>query len=84
MLTKSHYVLAHGGPVLCYVCYRHFFYFFLSILIALHAAWFLMFMRMFHTLLVKYECHDYSEHKNGEQVNVPESSRNGLNGKKDR
>lgn len=80
IITKSHYVLEHGSPVMYYICYRHFFYFFLGLLIALHAAWFLMFLRMFYTLLVKNECHDYSEHKNGEQL--PEGAKNGLVGGK--
>jgi hypothetical protein len=75
-LTKSHYVLESGTvPVLLYVCYRHFFYVFLGLLILLHAVWFLMFLRMFHTLIVKRECHDYSEHKNGEATST-------TNGKK--
>lgn len=66
-LTQSHFVLESGTvEVLLYVCYRHFFYIFLGLLILLHAAWFLMFLRMFHTLIVKRECHDYSEHKQGE------------------
>jgi TLC domain len=66
-ITKSHYVLERGvTPVLCYVCYRHFFFMFLGLLILLHAAWFMMFLRIFRTLVVKRECHDYSEHKNGE------------------
>lgn len=83
VLTKCHFVLEHEFPVLLYVCYRHSFYFFLGLLIFLHAAWFVMFLRMFHTLLVKNECHDYSEHRNGEQPHAaPEASRNGDAGKK--
>lgn len=66
-ITKSHFVLEHGAvPVLLYVCYRHFFYVFLGLLILLHTAWFAMFVRMFITLVVKKEIHDYSEHKKGE------------------
>jgi hypothetical protein len=66
-ITKSHYVLESGHlPVILYVCYRHFFYIFLGLLILLHTAWFAMFLRMFHTLIMKRELHDYSEHKNGE------------------
>lgn len=66
-LTKSHYVLESGSvPVLLYVCYRHFFYIFLGLLILLHTAWFMMFIRMFITLIFKKECHDLSEHKQGE------------------
>jgi TLC domain len=70
-ITKTHYLLATGAPAILYVCYRHFFYLFLGLLILLHAAWFAMFVRMFVTLIVKKEVHDYSEHKNGEpQDNV--------------
>lgn len=79
MITYSHYVLEQGlTPVLSYVCYRHLFYFFLGLLIALHAAWFAMFMKMLHTLIFKNECHDYSEHKNGE----PPPPQHDVNGKK--
>jgi TLC domain len=66
-LTKSHYVLESGHVhVLLYICYRHFFYIFLGLLIILHTVWFAMFVRMFYTLVVKREIHDYSEHKHGE------------------
>jgi hypothetical protein len=66
-ITKSHYVLEYGSlPVLVYVCFRHFFYLFLGLLILLHAAWFAMFVRIFITIVVKQEVHDYSEHRNGE------------------
>ena len=78
-ITKSHFVLEHGSvPVLLYVCYRHFFYVFLGLLILLHAAWFAMFVRMFITLVVKREIHDYSEHKKGE----PPTTSNALETKK--
>lgn len=64
---QSHYVMQEGAiPAICYVCYRHFFYVFLSTLILLHLAWFIMFLRMYHALLVTKKCHDLSEHKNGE------------------
>jgi protein-S-isoprenylcysteine O-methyltransferase Ste14 len=66
-ITKSHYLLESGtAPVLLYVCFRHFFYLFLGLLILLHAVWFTMFLHMFHTFIVKRDIHDYSEHKNGE------------------
>lgn len=66
VLFSSHHILADGFPVVYYLCYRHLFYVFIGLLIALHFAWFLMFMRMLKTLIVKRECHDYSEHKHGE------------------
>ena len=67
LLTECHYVMQEGFPVLIYIAYRHFFYFFLGLLILLHAAWFVMFLRMYHTFFVKKEgCHDLSEHKGGE------------------
>jgi TLC domain len=75
-ITKSHYVLEYGSvPVLLYVCYRHFFYIFLGLLILLHTAWFAMFVRMFITLVVKKEIHDYSEHKNGEPPTTQETKK---------
>ena len=66
-LTESQYLLADGLPVMLYICYKHFFYCLLSVLVLLHATWFLMFLRMFATFVNKNECHDYSEHKKGEK-----------------
>jgi hypothetical protein len=71
---QSYYVLEEGQiPPILYVCYRPFFLLLLGLLIALHASWFLMFIQMFITLVTKYECHDYSEHKQGEAV-IPSSA----------
>jgi TLC domain len=66
-VKEGHYVLQEGIPVLCFLAYRHFFYVFLGLLILLHLAWFVMFLRMYYTFWVKMECHDLSEHKNGEE-----------------
>jgi len=66
-VTQSYFVLEEGAlPAICYVCYRHLFYFFVGVLILLHLAWFIMFLRMYYALLVTKKCHDLSEHKNGE------------------
>ena len=65
VLTQSHYVLG-GLPPLIYIHYRYFFYTLIGMLILLHAAWFLMFLQIFATFLRKSECHDLSEHKQGE------------------
>ncbi len=86
-LRYSHYTMQTGMDPMLWVCYRHFFYVMLSVLILLHLSWFTMFIRMFLTLVTKNECHDYSEHKNGEQSHLNASTTNGSsvgvkNGKK--
>ena len=70
ILTQSHYVVEDGFPVLLYVHYRHFFYVLLGLLILLHLAWFVIFLQIFGTFLRKNECHDLSEHKQGEAQNA--------------
>ncbi|KAL7565069.1 hypothetical protein ACA910_005079 [Epithemia clementina (nom. ined.)] len=67
ILTQSHYVVQDGLPILLYVQYRHFFYLLVGLLIVLHFCWFVMFMQIFGTFLKKNECHDLSEHKQGEK-----------------
>ena len=75
VLLEGHYLLQEGIPVLCFLAYRHFFYVFTGLLILLHLAWFIMFLRMYYTFWVKMECHDLSEHKNGEeQQQLPHGS----------
>lgn len=66
MAMEGQYVMKENFPVLCYIAYRHFWYLFMFLLILLHTAWFVMFLRMYHTLFVKKECQDLSEHKKGE------------------
>lgn len=67
ILTESHFVVEDGLPVLLYVHNRHFFYILVGLLILLHVAWFGMFLQIFSTFLRKSECHDLSEHKDGEK-----------------
>jgi hypothetical protein len=62
----SHYVLQEGLPPILYVCYRHFFYVLLGLLVLLHAAWFVMFLQMYHKFATTSQVHDLSEHKQGE------------------
>ena len=69
-LTKSHILMAERASPLHYVCHRHFFYVIFGLLIALHFFWFLMFLRILSTLVLKFEVHDYSEHKKGEQQTI--------------
>ena len=83
LVTECHFLMQEGIPVLCYIAYRHFFYFFLGMLILLHLVWFIMFLRIFHTFLVKQECHDLSEHKNGEQHQPAQGSLSAVKDKKD-
>jgi hypothetical protein len=67
ILLHSHYVLELGEvPVLQFIFYRPMFYIMLGLLIHLHTMWFLMFIRIFITMVTKKEIHDYSEHKQGE------------------
>jgi TLC domain len=65
ILTQSHHV-TQGVPVLLYMYYRHVFYTLVALLIGLHVTWFGMFLQIFATFLRKNECHDLSEHKQGE------------------
>ena len=67
-ITESHYLLEEGSiPPIAYIAYKHFFYVLIALLILLHLAWFVMFLRMYHTFFIKKEgCHDLSEHKQGE------------------
>ena len=88
-LRYSHYTMQTGMNPMLWICYRHFFYVMLTVLILLHLSWFTMFIRMFLTLVTKNECHDYSEHKNGEQghPNAKSTTESGVkvtakNGKK--
>lgn len=70
IVMHSHYVLELGMvPVVQFIFYRPCFYLVVGLLIHLHATWFLMFIRIFATLVTKRECHDYSEHKQGEHNN---------------
>lgn len=49
----SHYLLEEGSlDVTVYAAYRHFFYGGLSLLVALHVAWFCLFLNIFKTLIV--------------------------------
>lgn len=66
-LTKSHILMAEGASPLHFICYRHFFYVIFGLLIALHFLWFLMFLRILSAMIMKFEVHDYSEHKKGEK-----------------
>jgi hypothetical protein len=61
-------VMVEGLSPLYYIMYRHLFAAGVILLVVLHAVWFMMFMKMLRTLLVKGEVHDYSEHKNGESA----------------
>jgi hypothetical protein len=65
-LKESHYLLEDGLPLLIYICYRHLCYCCMALLVSLHLAWFLMFIRMVLAFVIKNEMHDYTEHKNGE------------------
>jgi hypothetical protein len=68
-MLQSYYVLEDGDiPAIVFLCYRPMFLLMLGLLILLHASWFLMFIQMFITLVTKYECHDYSEYKQGEDI----------------
>jgi hypothetical protein len=74
--SENQYTLEDGLPLMIYICYRHMFYYGLALLVFLHVTWFLMFIRMFLTLVTKNELHDYSEHKNGEdQHNVSKKNK---------
>ena len=79
LITECHYVLKEGMPVIAYIAYRHFFYFFLGLLILLHTVWFTMFLRMYHTFVVKKQgAQDLSEHKNGELPDRKHAASNGV------
>jgi hypothetical protein len=54
------------SPIL-YLVYRHAFYGLVAFLILLHLVWFLMFLRIFHSLIFKRKVEDLSEHKSGEK-----------------
>jgi len=82
-LTKSHYVMQEGLSPVYYVFYRHTFYVLVAFLILLHFAWFLMFLRMAYMIVTKFETHDYSEHKSGEDYYQKQNGQkmgNGANG----
>lgn len=67
VLTESKIMLEDGYiDPLYYLCYRYPFYYLIGQIIMLHVAWFLMFIRMGYLLVFRGECHDLSEHKNGE------------------
>jgi hypothetical protein len=82
-LFESHLVLETGEtPLACFIVYRSFFILLLILIIALHAAWFGMFIRMGYYLVFKGETHDLSEHKTGEdQTLIPNSSSEGSKNK---
>jgi len=83
VLTKSHYVMQEGLSPVYYVFYRHTFYVLVAFLILLHFAWFLMFLRMAYMIVTKFETHDYSEHKSGEDYYQKQNGQkmgNGANG----
>jgi TLC domain len=67
VLTQSYAVLEQGLPPVFVAFYLPLFETLMCLLILLHATWFVMFLRIFATFLRKNECHDYSEHKQGEQ-----------------
>jgi hypothetical protein len=64
---ESHYLCTHGSlSPLTYLTYRKIFQALLALLILLHVAWFGMFVQILWTFVRKRECHDLSEHKQGE------------------
>lgn len=67
ILTQSSAVCQGLSPLL-YLSYRYFFYVLVAGLIALHLAWFAMFVQIFYTMATKSEVHDYTEHKQGEET----------------
>jgi hypothetical protein len=70
-LTESHYVLQTGKiPPVLYGFFRPFFFVGLGLLILLHTAWFVMFVKMGYMLIFKNEVHDLSEHKKGESQHI--------------
>jgi hypothetical protein len=64
-------VVVEGVSRLLYMVYRHAFYVLVAFLILLHAVWFFMFLRIFHSLLFKRKVEDLSEHKSGEYDDEP-------------
>ena len=67
VLTQSYAVLEQGLPPVFVAFYLPLFEALMCLLILLHATWFVMFLRILATFVRKNECHDYSEHKQGEQ-----------------
>lgn len=65
VVFESWMVVENIDP-LYYVCYRHFFYVLIGLLILLHLVWFIMFLSIGYLLFFKGEAHDLSEHKKGE------------------
>lgn len=59
-------VSANGLDPIYYYCYRHLFFILIGLILLLHLAWFLMFIRMGWLLVSRGETHDLSEHKKGE------------------
>jgi TLC domain len=66
-LYESHYLCSAGmlNPT-TYLTFRKVFQILLFLLLVLHTVWFGMFLRILWTFVRKQECHDLSEHKQGE------------------
>mmetsp|Transcript_1619 Transcript_1619/g.2219 ORF Transcript_1619/g.2219 Transcript_1619/m.2219 type:complete len:407 (+) Transcript_1619:88-1308(+) len=67
VIYESHLVMENGIDPKLWLAYRALFIFLLGAIIFLHAAWFLMFIKMGYYLVFKGETHDFSEHKKGEK-----------------
>jgi len=53
-----------------YYCYKSLCVSLLLALLTLHVYWFWLFVRMAHLLMLKFEPHDLSVHKNGESYEL--------------
>mmetsp|Transcript_29864 Transcript_29864/g.44147 ORF Transcript_29864/g.44147 Transcript_29864/m.44147 type:complete len:412 (-) Transcript_29864:1173-2408(-) len=70
VIFESHLVLENNIDPKLWLAYRALFILLLGAIILLHAAWFLMFVKMGYYLIFKGETHDFSEHKKGENVST--------------
>lgn len=70
IIFRNFHILEHGFSPMLWIAFRHPFYVGIVALCLLHYTWFFMFVKMLVTLVTKNECHDYSEHKSGEQHNA--------------
>lgn len=69
IIYESWLVCADGYiPPMYYNMYQPLFVYLVGFLILLHFFWFTMFIRMGYVLIRKGEAHDFSEHKNGEDI----------------
>lgn len=59
-----------------YYAYYPFFFTLIGMIILLHLAWFMMFIRMGFVLVTKGETHDLTEHKKGEKCSSKASKQN--------